>query len=94
MNTTAYIGNKGNYSIFEYGNRVIKFRTSPLLEKYVNVNLWDNGYMEVMVKYSNQNEVTEDYIDLSPILENLYIPAESFLPNIKNVKIKEYDYKY
>lgn len=34
--------------------------------------------------------LTEEYIDLLPILENLYIDPQTFLKPIKSVKI-EYD---
>lgn len=30
----------------------------------------------------------EDYIDLQPILENLYMEPESFLSKIKNVEVR------
>ena len=49
---------------------------------------WDNGYIVVMAKYDNSPEDEEEYIDLIPILENLYIEPETFLQNIKEVKIK------
>ena len=42
----------------------------------------------VMAKYThNQNEV-EEYIDLVPILEDLYYDADEFLAPIKKVRIK------
>ena len=36
------------------------------------------GYIVVDVKYANKKELTEDYIDLVPILERLYINAPEF----------------
>jgi hypothetical protein len=41
-----------------------------------------------MTKYSHSEELIEEYIDLIPILENLYIDPASFLHNIKNVEVK------
>ena len=35
--------------------------------------------------------VTEEYIDLVPILQNLYINPETFLKNIQTVKIGNYE---
>ena len=42
-----------------------------------------------MAKYKHNKESEEEYIDLIPILENLYISPEEFLKEIKEVKIKE-----
>jgi hypothetical protein len=41
----------------------------------------------VMAKYRNLNEV-EEYIDLLPILQNLYYDVETFLAPIKEVRIE------
>ena len=60
--------------------------TSSRLEKYTKVIEWDQGYLVVMAKYKNLNEV-EEYIDLVPILEKLYYDVEEFLRPIKGVKI-------
>ena len=49
---------------------------------------WDNGYLVVMAKYKNNTTDEEEYIDLIPILQNLYINAEEFLKPITNVKIQ------
>ena len=35
----------------------------------------------------NQNELVEDYIDLVPILEDLYIDPKLFLQPIKSVEV-------
>ena len=48
---------------------------------------WDKGYIVVMAKNKSKPE-HEDYIDLAPILENLYMSPKSFLRGIKNVEIK------
>ena len=44
--------------------------------------------------YGNCNirfRITEEYIDLVPILQNLYIDPKKFLKNIKTVKIGDYE---
>ena len=82
---TAYISNSGNYSAFEYDGKVIRFMTSPKLVRYTQVKKWDNGYLEVTARYGEREE--EEYINLVPILRNLYIEPERFLPPIKNVEL-------
>ena len=59
--------------------------TSPRLDRYVKVNKWDNGYMEVIAQYGEKK--VEEYIDLIPILKNLYINPQTFLNPIKEVEI-------
>lgn len=58
------------------------------MEKYTAVKEWDNGYLVVMAKYNHNDESEEDYIDLIPVLKNLYISPHQFLKPIKEVKIK------
>ena len=41
-----------------------------------------------MAKYSHNKEDEEEYIDLIPILEDLYIDADSFVSQIKEVRIR------
>ena len=48
---------------------------------------WDNGYLVVMAKYGHNKESEEEYIDLVPIFENLYIEPDVFLKPIKEVRI-------
>lgn len=43
-----------------------------------------------MAKYNNHKEDIEEYIDLIPILQNLYFDTESFLHSIERVDI-QYD---
>ena len=81
----AYISNQGRYSSFEYGGNVIRFMTSPRLVRYTQVKKWDDGYLEVMAQYGEREE--EEYIDLVPILRNLYIDPEAFLRPIKKVEL-------
>lgn len=86
MKDYAILTSRGEYSIFEFNNQIIRFATSARLEKYTKVLGWDKGYIVVMAKYKGIEEV-EEYIDLMPILERLYYDAEEFLKPIKEVKI-------
>ncbi len=87
MKSYAILRSFQKYTIFEYGGHVIRFMTSPRLEKYTRIVKWDHGYIVVMAKYQNLNEV-EEYIDLIPILENLYYDVDAFLKPIKEVRIE------
>ena len=87
MKNTAFLSSKGNYTSFTFGDRNIRFMTSPRLERYTAVKEWNNGYIVVMAKYEGTDE-EEEYIDLIPILRNLYIEPDEFLKNIKEVIIK------
>lgn len=84
--TLALLSSYGDMSSFRYGLQNIRFRTSPKLERYTSVKEWDNGYIVVMAKYKDVGEI-EDYIDLVPILRNLYIDPHVFLRPIKSVEI-------
>lgn len=84
----AVISNRGNFTIFRYGNYIIRFKAPYSLEKYTAVKEWDNGYLVVMAKYSHREKDEEEYIDLVPILENLYISPDTFLKPIKEVRIE------
>lgn len=87
MSTEAILSNDGKYTVFTYGNTVVKFMTSPKLERYTKVLEWGKGYIVVMAQYNTIGEV-EEYIDLVPILKNLYIDSDEFVEKIKKVKIK------
>ena len=82
----ALLSSAGEMTSFCYGNQVIRFRTSPKLERYISVKEWEHGYIVVTAKYHGIGEI-EDYIDLIPILRNLYIDEESFLNPIKSVEV-------
>ena len=88
MNGTAYLSNIKDIISFAYGNKVIRFRGPYSLDRFESVNVWDNGYIVVMAKYFHTENLVEDYIDLIPILENLYIDANSFLVAIKKVEVQ------
>ena len=86
----AVLSSFDKYTTFSYGGRRLTFRTCDGLERYTRILKWDNGYLEVMAKYRHQDKEIEEYIDLEPILDGLYMDKESFLKPIKDVRI-EYD---
>ena len=43
--------------------------------------------LRVMAKYRHNNKPEEEYIDLVPILENLYIDKDKFLQPITKVRV-------
>ena len=84
----ATLSSGDGFTSFSYGGHVIRFRTSPYLERYTSVREWDNGYLVATAKYTTLPEEDEEYIDLIPILENLYFDTQAFLKPIKGVKIQ------
>ena len=88
MNDTAYLSSKGRYVIFTFQNRTIRFMGPYSLVRIESIKEWVNGYLVVDVKYNNQQEDVEDYIDLIPILERMYINPEEFLAPIKKVEVR------
>ena len=74
------------YTLFSFNGYVIRFRTSSKLERYTKILEWENGYIAVTAKYKGLPE-EEEYIDLVPILENLYIDPDEFLKQIEKVRI-------
>ncbi|MCD8083735.1 MAG: hypothetical protein LUE86_09575, partial [Clostridiales bacterium] len=69
----AILSSKGQYTIFCYGQDTFRFRAPYSLEYYSEIKEWDHGYIAVMAKYQYDEELIEEYIDLVPILENLYV---------------------
>ena len=86
LSSVALLSNQGDMTSFRYGNNNIRFRSPKCLKRYTEVKEWDDGYIVVMADYEGLGE-TEEYIDLLPILKNLYINPETFLKPIKSVKI-------
>ena len=84
----AYLYNKDKFTVFEYDGLIIRFKSPYSLEKYTDIVEWDNGYLVVMAKYSHNKNSEEEYIDLIPILEDLYIDSKKFLTPIKEVVIE------
>ena len=72
---------------FTYNGRTIRFRTPSSLERYTDILEWDKGYLVVMAKYKGA-PAEEEYIDLVPILNNLYIDADAFLKPIRKVELQ------
>lgn len=87
MRDTAILSNDEHFTIFQYGNSVIRFAAPYSLLKYVKVKKWDNGYLIVDADYSTIGK-TEEYIDLRDVLSELCIDADRFLRPIKKVEIK------
>lgn len=90
IDNQAILSNFGNMTSFRYGDYNIRFRTSPVLNKYTEIKEWDNEYLVVMADYEGIG-IIEKYIDLVPILNNLYINPNIFLKDIKTVKIGNYE---
>ena len=83
----ATLSSVDDMTVFSYGDKVIRFKTSPRLERYVCVKLWDKGYIVCAAKYDGRDEPEEEYIDLVPILKDLYIDVASFLEPIQKVRV-------
>lgn len=83
----AILSSAEGFTAFSYGGYKIRFRAPYSLERYVDVVSWDNGYLVVLAKYSHNADPEEEYIDLKPILDGLYIDSEVFLKPIKTVRV-------
>ena len=88
MDNTAVLSSFDRYTTFSYGGKTLTFRTCDGLERYTDILTWDNGYIEVMAKYRQRENEIEEYIDLEPILDNLYMDKTSFLKPIQKVRIE------
>lgn len=84
----ALLSNRDGFTVFRYGMHTIRFRAPYSLERYTEIKKWDNGYLIVMAKYAHNEKPEEDYIDLVPILENLFFDVTTFLTPIKGVKVR------
>lgn len=87
MENEAILSSDRVFTSFTFNGHNIRFRTSPRLEKYTRIVEWDYGYIVVMAKYEG-NEEEEEYIDLVPILQNLYFDVDEFLKPIQRVRIE------
>ena len=83
----AYLSNYDDYTTFSYGDRTITFLTGKKLRRYTDIKEWDKGYMVVECE-NRDNTRNEDYIDLIPILRNLYFDPDLFLENIQEVQLR------
>ena len=86
---TAYISNKKDIISVLFKNTLIRFRGPYSLVKINRVKEWDNGYIVLDVNYSYCDESVEDYIDLQPILCDLYIDDVEFLKPIKQMEVAD-----
>lgn len=84
---SAILSCQGELTSFRYGNENIRFRTPAALRRYTAIKEWDHGYLVVLADYGKLG-IQEEYIDLLPILRNLYIDADKFVEPIKEVKIE------
>ena len=83
----AVLSSADGFSVFNFGGYHVRFRAPYSLEHYVDVVRWEDGYLVVKAKYRHNSQPEEDYIDLKPILENLYIDPAAFLKPIKSVRV-------
>lgn len=83
----AILSSDDKYTIFSWADHVIRFRAPYSLERYTKVKAWDHGYLVVMAKYKHNAEDEEEYIDLIPILEKLYLDPNQFLKSIEEVRV-------
>ena len=83
----AYLSNDKDMIQFRYGDKIIRFRGPYSLERFISIKEWDNGYLVVMAKYKHNEKPEEEYIDLIPILKNLYFDTDEFCKQIKGVKV-------
>ena len=87
--STGYLSSNGEYSSFSFRDRTITFYTGKNLKKYTSVKEWDKGYLVVLcINTYNPEKEEEDYIDLLPILKNLYIEPDDFLEPIREVEVR------
>lgn len=91
MTREAILSNQQDMTSFRFRDYNIRFRTPSILKRYTEVKEWDHGYMVVVADYEGIG-LTEEYIDLVPILRNLHINPENFLQNIQTVKVGNYEY--
>ena len=87
MENIALLNNRDGFTVFQFGKHTIRFRAPYSLERYTEIREWDNGYLVVMAKYAHSPEPEEEYIDLVPLLENLFFDATAFLAPIREVRI-------
>ena len=85
--SVAFLSSKDNFTYFSVGDTTIRFRTSDKLKKYTKVLKWDNGYLVVMADYETLGP-TEEYVDITNVLNELYFKTNDFLRPIKKVEIR------
>ena len=83
----ALLSSRDGFSVFQFGKNTIRFRAPYSLERYTEIKEWDDGYLVVMAKYTHDETPEEEYIDLVPILNDLFFDAAAFLTPIKGVRV-------
>lgn len=86
-NGRATLGCNAGYTVFSGGGSTIRFRAPYSLKRYVGVKEWDKGYLVVDAEYSHSPVPVEEYIDLVPILEDLYMDPAGYLEGIREVEV-------
>lgn len=84
----AVLSSEGDMTSFTIGDLSIRFKTSEHLVRYESITEWDSGYIACMARYESPECVEEEYIDLVPILRNLYLDPDRVLRDIKEVTIE------
>lgn len=87
MMNQALLSSDKDYTVFQYDNHIIRFKAPYSLERYTEVREWDHGYIVAMAKYEHNENPEEEYIDLVPVLKDLYFDADAFLDQIREVKV-------
>ncbi|MDY6308466.1 MAG: hypothetical protein SPL71_10550 [Oribacterium sp.] len=85
----AILGNSEGYTTFSFGDTIVRFKAPYSLEYYDHVIKWKRGYLVVDAKYAHNQENEEEYIDLVPIFNGLYIP-ETLLNDIDEVEVESH----
>ncbi len=84
---TATLGCNAGYTVFSGGGATIRFRAPYSLKRYIRVKEWDEGYLVVDAEYAHSPTPVEEYIDLVPILEDLYMDPAGYLEGIREVEV-------
>ena len=93
LDTTAYLSNEGDITVFAFRGRVLRRQTPLILEYYAAVKEWEplpTGYLLTLVKYRNRPAPIEEPIELSYELADLGDSPEEirrFLAPIERVEI-------
>ncbi len=87
MENLALLSSREGFTVFRFGKHTIRFRAPYSLERYTEIKEWDNGYLVVMAKYAHNETPEEEYIDLVPILKDLFFDEAAFLTPIKGVRV-------
>lgn len=91
MKNCAFLSNHNGFTVFQTENSILRFKAPYSLIQYTEVKEWDNGYLVVMAKYAHNDKEEEEYIDLIPILTDLYQDPKQILSQIEKVEILNND---